>query len=319
MLQDSFHIERLDPTVSPNSQPQRLDDHQLFLITGGSSQVHVDLTTYTLSSGSLLLISKGQVYTFLPAASSDTSISHGSHPARGNTVARNTRSPHGNQLPSATQPTSDTHPLSGLRLRFGDCFWQRTPISASNCKAVLFDDPAAGRLFLPGPADLKDLETLLITTLGEYQTPDYSNKSDVLAAYLKIIIIKTANIHSLLRKDIATYDGRIYQDFLALVRDNYNTAHDVPFFARQLGVTTRKLAAVCRTYGAGAKEIIIEQLISEAKRSLRFSSRSIKEIAGDLGFPSPYQFSSFFKTYTQQSPLDYREQSTPKPTVKIHI
>jgi len=280
MLQDSFHIERLDPTVPPNSQPQRLDDHQILLITNGSSQVHIDQTTYTLSSGSLLLISKGQVYTFLPAASSDTST------------------------PSTTLPNSGPHPLTGFRLRFGDCFWQRTPTSASNCKAVLFDDPAASRLFLPVPADLKDLETLLVTTMGEFQTPDYSNKSDVLAAYLK--------------KDIATYDGRLYQDFLALVRDNYNTAHDVPFFARRLGVTTRKLAAICKTYGAGAKEIIIEQLIAEAKRSLQFSSRSIKEIAGDLGFSSPYQFSSFFKTYTEQSPLDYREQSS-TPTVKIHI
>jgi len=267
MLQDSFHIERLDPTVPPNPQPQRLDDHQLFLITSGSSQVHIDQTTYTLSPGSLLLISKGQVYT----------------------------------------PPS---PVSGYYIKFGDCFWQRTPISASNCKAVLFDNPGASRHIQTGREDRKTLNTLLTNTLQEYQTPDYSNKSDVLAAYLKIIIIKIANIHSLLQKDIATHDGRLYQDFLALVRNNYSSAHDVPFFAERLGVTTRKLSAVCRTYGAGAKEIIIEQLISEAKRSLQFTSRSIKEIAGDLGFSSPYQFSSFFKTYTRQSPLDYRDQSS---------
>ena len=271
MLQDSFHIERLDKITFSTSQPQRLDDHQIFFITSGTAKAQIDQTTYALSPGSLLLIAKAQVFTI------------------------------------------KSKQLSGFRVQFGDCFWQRTPASASNCKAVLFDDPGASRHFQPGS---EDLESLLTTTLGEYQTPDYSNKSDVLAAYLKIIIIKIANIHSLLQKDIATYDGRLYQDFLALVRNNYNNAHDVSFFAQKLGVTTRKLSSICRTYGAGAKEVIIEQLLSEAKRSLQFTSHSIKEIAGNLGFSSPYQFSSFFKNYTQQSPLDYREQSS---SVEIHI
>ncbi|HXO74239.1 MAG TPA: AraC family transcriptional regulator, partial [Puia sp.] len=58
----------------------------------------------------------------------------------------------------------------------------------------------------------------------------------------------------------------------------------------------------------GAKEIIIDQLVSEAKRALQFSTSPIKEIAGDLGFTSPYQFSSFFKTYTGSSPLEYKQQ-----------
>jgi len=299
VLKDSFHIENLDKTTLTIAQPQRLDDHQIFLITGGAAEASIDQTSFALTANSLLLISKAQVYTF--AGSQYSGNAHGNQPL----------------------PPCPGQPLSGYRLQFGDCFWQRTPISASNCKAVLFDDPAASRLFHP---DSDDLETLLNTTLQEYQTPDYSNKSDVLAAYLKIIIIKIANIHSLLQKDIATYDGHLYQDFLALVRNNYTTAHDVPFFAQRLGVTTRKLAAVCRTYGAGAKEIIIEQLIAEAKRGLQFSSRSIKEIAADLGFSSPYRFSSFFKTYAHQSPMDYREQSTspaaippPATTVKIHI
>ena len=35
--------------------------------------------------------------------------------------------------------------FSGYYLLFGDCFWQRTPASASNCKAVLFDDPSVKR------------------------------------------------------------------------------------------------------------------------------------------------------------------------------
>ena len=198
--------------------------------------------------------------------------------------------------------------FSGYYLLFGDCFWQRTPASASNCKAVLFDDPSVKRHLRPDPADGSAIEDLFVTTLREFEAADYSNKADVLAAYLKILIIKIANIHSLLQKDIATYDGRLYQDFLALVRKEYGAAHDVSFFAGRLGVTSRKLTDICRQHGSGAKEIIIDQLVSEAKRALQFSTRPIKEIAGDLGFTSPYQFSSFFKTYTGSSPMEYKQQ-----------
>jgi AraC family transcriptional activator of pobA len=197
---------------------------------------------------------------------------------------------------------------SGYFLLFGDCFWQRTPVSASNCKAVLFDDPSVKRSLRPDQADLSIIEDLFATTLQEFESADYSNKADVLAAYLKILIIKIANIHSLLQKDIATYDGHLYQDFLAMVRTEYGAAHDVSFFATRLGVTSRKLTDICRQHGSGAKEIIIDQLVSEAKRALQFSTRPIKEIAGDLGFTSPYQFSSFFKTYTGSSPMEYKQQ-----------
>ena len=204
--------------------------------------------------------------------------------------------------------TFGANSFSGYVLLFGDCFWQKTPASASNCKAVLFDDPSVQRHLRPDPADLSTIKDLFITTLREFEAADYSNKADVLAAYLKILIIKIANIHSLLQENIATYDGRLYQDFLALVRKEYGAAHDVSFFASKLGVTSRKLTDICRQHGIGAKEIIIDQLVSEAKRALQFSTSPIKEIAGDLGFTSPYQFSSFFKTYTGSSPLEYKQQ-----------
>jgi AraC-like DNA-binding protein len=34
----------------------------------------------------------------------------------------------------------------------------------------------------------------------------------------------------------------------------------------------------------------------------------VKEIAGNLHFATPYQFSNFFKKYTSLSPVEYRRQ-----------
>ena len=266
LIKESFDIERFQDKQFQRGAPHRHDDHQLFLITGGQASLQVDEETIQLSAGSLLLLSKGQVYVF------------------------------GENI------------LSGYRLLFGDCFWERTPASASNCKAVLFDDPSVRRHFHPDPSALSGIETLFSDAIKEFETPDYSNKVDVLAAYLKIMIIKIANIHSLLKEKLTTYDGKLYQDFLALVRKEYGAAHDVSFFAQKLGVTGRKLTEICKQHGASAKEIIIGQLVAEAKRALQFGSQSIKEIAGELGFSTPYQFSNFFKTYTLLSPMDYKQQ-----------
>ncbi len=57
-----------------------------------------------------------------------------------------------------------------------------------------------------------------------------------------------------------------------------------------------------------AKEIINGQIVAEAKRFLQFSSNTVKEIAYELNFNTPEQFSHFFKKNTTMSPADYRSQ-----------
>jgi AraC-like DNA-binding protein len=54
-------------------------------------------------------------------------------------------------------------------------------------------------------------------------------------------------------------------------------------------------------------EIIRERLISEAKRLLFYSDKSIKEIAYELGFEDAAHFSKFFKNYTNQNPSNVRK------------
>jgi AraC-like DNA-binding protein len=198
--------------------------------------------------------------------------------------------------------------VTGYLLQFGDCFWQKTPSSANNCKAVLFDSGMVERWLPLNAATHQALDHLFADTFREFREPDYANKPDALAAYLKIIIIKIANIYSLLREDTGTYDNKLYQDFIMLVRQECSSVHDVASFARMLGVSSRKLSEVSRRFGNGAKEIINGQLIAEAKRALQFSSQSVKEIAADLSFATPYQFSNFFKKYTHLSPIEYRRQ-----------
>ncbi|MDW3195057.1 MAG: AraC family transcriptional regulator [Cytophagales bacterium] len=58
--------------------------------------------------------------------------------------------------------------------------------------------------------------------------------------------------------------------------------------------------------GKSAKEHIYDHLIGEAKTSLAFSTKTISEIAYDLGFEYPQHFSKLFKLKTGMTPTKYR-------------
>ncbi|MET4140557.1 helix-turn-helix transcriptional regulator [Pedobacter sp. UYP1] len=201
--------------------------------------------------------------------------------------------------------------LAAYSLCFGDCFWEKTPVSANNCKATLFNDASAHQFLQLQKEDAADLFRLFNDILVEFESADYTNKGDVLAAFLKILMIKAANLHALLAKITDQNDHKIYQHFIELLAANYQVSHDVTFFADKLNISNRKLTALCRKHAdKGAKEIIQLQLVVEAKRFLQFSSRSIKEIAAMLNFSNPYQFSHFFKKNTSFPPERYRKQVT---------
>ncbi|MEO3403376.1 AraC family transcriptional regulator [Mucilaginibacter sp. CAU 1740] len=197
--------------------------------------------------------------------------------------------------------------LTGYEVCFGDCFWEKAPASASNCKAVLFNNAADNQQIPLQVDDIKELSPLFETLYTEYLKPAYINKPDAMAAWLKIIMIKIANVNAALIEGFDSYENQIYRQFIELVSRQYQTTREVAEFAKQLGISTRKLTDICnRCAGKRAKDIINGQLISEAKRSLQFSAQPVKEIAYLLNFSTPEQFSHFFKKNTQVSPHQYR-------------
>ena len=84
-------------------------------------------------------------------------------------------------------------------------------------------------------------------------------------------------------------------------------SHEVSSYARQMGISMRKLAELSKRYsGKATKDLITSHLTMEAKRLLQFSSMPIKEIAYELNFSTPDQFSHFFKKHTLLSPQNFR-------------
>ena len=204
---------------------------------------------------------------------------------------------------------SDQTSVMGFSISFGDCFWQKTPPSASNCKAVLFNNTSANPYLKPNTTEVVELLFLFNALLSEYCGPQYINQMDALAAFLKIIMIKLANVKLTAEATFDSQDYILYRKFMEMLSAQFDQYHAVSDYAKMLHISARRLSELCkRCSGIKAKEIINGQLIAEAKRLLQFSAITVKEIAYALHFNSAEQFSHFFKKNTKLSPLNYRNQ-----------
>ncbi|MDR0265022.1 MAG: helix-turn-helix transcriptional regulator [Sphingobacterium sp.] len=263
---NSFMIDTFDEAMRSAAASCRLRYHQILLVERGAGRLTVDNNTFEISDNCVFLMSKGQVYTFHSLI--------------------NTR---------------------GYKISFGDCFWEKAPQSASNCKAVLFNNTNANHQLQLSPTEFGELSFLFRALHSEYGAKSYINQQDALAAYLKIIMIKLANVRLTEEATFDSQDYMLYRNFMELLSSRYRSHHAVSEYATLLNITARRLSELCkRCSGLGAKELINGQIIAEAKRRLQFSSATIKEIAYELHFNSPEQFSHFFKNNVTQSPAEFR-------------
>ena len=81
----------------------------------------------------------------------------------------------------------------------------------------------------------------------------------------------------------------------------------VHFLAEQLNMSAGYLSDMLRSLtGQNAQQHIHNKLIEKAKEKLSGSQLTINEIAYELGYEHPQSFSKFFKTKTNQTPMEFR-------------
>ncbi|MBQ8675690.1 MAG: AraC family transcriptional regulator [Bacteroidaceae bacterium] len=101
------------------------------------------------------------------------------------------------------------------------------------------------------------------------------------------------------------------QQFMAAVSEHYRQERQVTFYADRLCVSPKYLSTVVhKVSGKYATEWIRDFVLLDAKAMLRNSTRTIKEICAQLGFPNQSMFTKFFKQYTGCTPKQYRNERT---------
>lgn len=113
-----------------------------------------------------------------------------------------------------------------------------------------------------------------------------------------------------IKSNIDNHNGKasLVYKFKKLISGNITKWHNVGAYASSLHISPKYLnECVQEILQTSAKGLIIEQLSMRARHDLKFSDKSIKEVAFDLGFSSPTYFSSFCKKHLGCSPAQYRK------------
>lgn len=100
----------------------------------------------------------------------------------------------------------------------------------------------------------------------------------------------------------------VVRRFYVLVDDHFREKKQVQEYADMLCRSPKTLSNLFASYGLPSPlHIIRERTATEAKRLLLYSSRSVKEIAGILGFEDTASFSRFFRSMAGESTTEFRK------------
>lgn len=110
-------------------------------------------------------------------------------------------------------------------------------------------------------------------------------------------------------KDFEIYNSNpIISKFLQLIDQYFKAERSVSFYADKLNISANYLNIVCKkNLNASASSLIQDRILLEAKRLLKVSEMSVKDIVYDLGFYDHASFSKFFKAQTGMTPSQFKE------------
>ncbi|WP_052592466.1 AraC family transcriptional regulator [Aureispira sp. CCB-QB1] len=142
------------------------------------------------------------------------------------------------------------------------------------------------------------------------QDNTHKYKTAATGALLKLFLITCNQICTLPTDNPQQLEASnsILKKFKQLVESNYLTWHSTSDYARALNITPDHLNRTIKSLiGKTAKNYIQARITIAAKRLLYFSDLSSKEIAYQLGFSEPANFSAFFKKNTGLSPSQFKK------------
>lgn len=199
--------------------------------------------------------------------------------------------------------------LKGTLIRFtDDFFFSEAKNVGWDYHETLFNLFTIHQSMKINPGEVMRFEEIMDTMLYEFNKKALG-WTQLLRHLLSILLIQLERTRS--KKQQSNNDltalHKVHNNFINHLEQEYKTQHTVGYFAQKLCIAERQLSDIARKFsGKTAKRLILERLILEAKRYLKHTNVSSKEIAYILGFSDPSYFSKVFTQIVGQSPSSYR-------------
>jgi AraC family transcriptional activator of pobA len=193
--------------------------------------------------------------------------------------------------------------VSGLVVRFDDEWLEgsrRWLFSGGGCTALSVPDEEADRF-----------DALLDLLREEVERPSGPESAELRRHLLAAALLWAQRWREAQFEGGGATSGDVYlhRAFQETLERDFTTSHEARHYAAELGVTTGTLSRVLtKLTGRTTKQLVLDRVLLEAARLLRFSDLSIKEIAARLGFPDQFAFSKAFKRQRGEAPLDFRNR-----------
>jgi AraC-like DNA-binding protein len=139
----------------------------------------------------------------------------------------------------------------------------------------------------------------------------YSGKqltdSEIILAYLNLLLSELNNAYFKNEPaDSVNANLSKFVEFKLMVETHLTEQPSINTIAEKLALTTNSLYRLVKEHsGTSPKDFVTNRLMMEARRKLRYSNLSVKELAYELGFNDPDYFSRLFKKSTGKSVSDF--------------
>ena len=249
-------------------EPHRHDYHELIWIRAGAGQHAIDGATVAVRPGTITVIGRGQVHVF-----------------------------------------EEGEGLDGAVVRFSEESLAE-PGARRGTPAWLLAGRGGRTVVVPGGE--QDRLDALIDALGaELARPPDEHSPELQRHLLTAILLWIERWYDASRTERRADDDaevQLHRRFTRRLEEDYAAHHDAAHYADALAVPAAALSrALAHVTGRATKDLILDRVMLEAARLLRFTDLSVGEVSHRVGYDDPLYFSRAFKRRHEQSPQAYRD------------
>jgi AraC family transcriptional regulator, transcriptional activator of pobA len=254
-------------------EPHRHDYHELIRVRGGRGRHSIDGDSVPVRPGSVTVIGRGQVHVF-----------------------------------------EEGEALDGAVVRFSEETLAE-PGARRGSPAWLLAG-RGGRTVVVPPGEQPRLDALIDALAAELERPPDEHSPELQRHLLSAILLWVERWYDASRTERREADDaevQLHRRFTRRLEDDFAAHHDAGHYADALAVPPQALSrALSHVTGRATKDLILDRVMLEAARLLRFTDLGVGEVARRVGFDDPLYFSRAFKRRYGEPPQGYRDAARGK-------